>query len=479
MSKTLRFNVKDENGVVTEQTYTVENTWMLRNQELIRHEHYIHMAGMAGIDPSIVECDISPIEANGMMVCYRVGGCDIKGKMHFAVGSAAPGNVKMQGQYFPEMAYKRAYDSWVTAALNLSANGGVASQSAIDSNNIEVDDIGQPELVKVEFGKHRGKTLGEIWNESSSWITDWLITDKFQPKNDGMMFLQKAGMALAQKNGVISNQPQRSVQQQPMQQQPVQQQQPIQSQQSVQQQQPVQQQPNQPPVDINILKSELQNIWIARDYDATRAGAAINDFFKTNTINWQNITLQQVQQLLTNKDMIFIGNSSQSQQPVQQQPAQQQPAQQQPVQQQPAQQQPAQQQPAQQQPVQQQPAQQQPAQQQPAQQQPAQQQPAQQQPAQQQPVQQQPAQQQPVQQQPMNFSSPQPQPAAFGGTNQQVSAPQNSGQQACQGAHTEPKMLTMAEFNFCTQNSQHFSGKMYCKECQTKMRNGSMQQPNF
>src|SRR4030042_16699 len=333
MAKTLRFKAKDEQGNISEQTYTVENTWILRNEELIRHEHYVHMASMAKIAPTDISCDVPPSQENGMMACYRIGGPDINGLMHYAVGSASPGNVKMQGQYFPEMAFKRAYDSCVTSALGIMEYG-FGSQSAVDSGNIDLDDIGHPELVKVDFGKHRGKTLGEIWTEAPTWITEWLVSDKFQPRNDTSMFLKKAGMALLQKVDGGSTNINQPIQQQPQQQQfnqPTFEQQPI----------PVQQTVN-PAVDINILKAELQNLWVTRGYDAMRAGAAINDFFKTVTINWQNITLEQVQQTLANKDVIFVNNANQ-QVPQQQVPQQQVPQQQVPQQQVPQQQVPQQQ----------------------------------------------------------------------------------------------------------------------------------------
>lgn len=118
MSKTVQYTVND-NGVLKEKTVTYHDTWRLRNDELLHHYHYLRMAREAGICPTELHCDIKPTDLNCHTVAYRIGGRDITGLMQYAVGSACPENVKGSGQYYPEMAFKRAYDSWVEICLRI------------------------------------------------------------------------------------------------------------------------------------------------------------------------------------------------------------------------------------------------------------------------------------------------------------------------------------------------------------------------
>lgn len=119
MPKVVSFFV-NENGLLKERTYVALNSWSVHGVELLRHEHFAEMARIAGVQLENIRCDYcNPTSDNGLNVCYSVWGYDICGLMKYSVGSATDGNVKGQGAYNAEMAFKRAFDSWVALAVRM------------------------------------------------------------------------------------------------------------------------------------------------------------------------------------------------------------------------------------------------------------------------------------------------------------------------------------------------------------------------
>lgn len=105
-----------EKGTITNKQFGALDTWHLRNKELLRHEHYQLIARNANLSLDNVSIDIKPSKDNNFLVSYKVSGKDVYGQIVFGIGSACAANVFGEGKYYPEMAFKRAFDSYVERA---------------------------------------------------------------------------------------------------------------------------------------------------------------------------------------------------------------------------------------------------------------------------------------------------------------------------------------------------------------------------
>jgi hypothetical protein len=161
-----------------------------------------------------------------------------------------------------------------------------------------------------------------------------------------------------------------------------------------------------------MLKSQLQEFWMSRGYGAEEAGMIINNGFGTNTINWSNITLDQVKSIIGNKESAFPIKNQQSVNE-QQHPTQNNA-----------------------------------------------------------PVNEQ---QHPTQNNtPVNEQHVFGQNQGSFGQPPAQSHNNNSTVVYCNGDHNPKKELKKAEIDFCQQNAQRFAGKSFCMDCQIAFAKGNL-----
>lgn len=108
----------------------------------------------------------------------------------------------MLGNTCLKMAKKRAQ---VDAALTVGSLSDIFTQDLEDmaefnqSERIETMNLNDAENMKINFGKHRGKTLGQIYKESPDYV-EWLVG-----KANDQALRKAASILLNQKNNAINN----------------------------------------------------------------------------------------------------------------------------------------------------------------------------------------------------------------------------------------------------------------------------------
>ncbi|SDX05183.1 exodeoxyribonuclease X C-terminal domain-containing protein [Tepidimicrobium xylanilyticum] len=108
----------------------------------------------------------------------------------------------MLGNTCLKMAKKRAQ---VDAALTVGSLSDIFTQDLEDmaefnqSERIETMNLNDAENMKINFGKHRGKTLGQIYKESPDYV-EWLAG-----KANDQALRKAASILLNQKNNAINN----------------------------------------------------------------------------------------------------------------------------------------------------------------------------------------------------------------------------------------------------------------------------------
>jgi hypothetical protein len=136
------------------------------------------------------------IEVGGsLFVAYRCEGPDSQGRQISAVGEASPANCpsEVAGAYPVAMAFLRAKVRWITAALDLSGQVYADIEFAdpgAGSGNVGDSQPASPGEYRVFFGKHKGKTVEEVFAEDPDYLL-W-IRDTYTPRDNRGKVLQEA-----------------------------------------------------------------------------------------------------------------------------------------------------------------------------------------------------------------------------------------------------------------------------------------------
>lgn len=135
------------------------------------------------------------LKKNGMIITEGLGHCNSKEKKY----ESDKQDKYMLGNTCLKMAKKRAQ---VDAALTVGSLSDIFTQDLEDmaefeqTERVETMTLNDAENMKINFGKHRGKTLGQIYKEAPDYI-QWLST-----KANDEVVRKAAAMLLNQKNAV-------------------------------------------------------------------------------------------------------------------------------------------------------------------------------------------------------------------------------------------------------------------------------------
>lgn len=139
------------------------------------------------------------LKKNGMIITEGLGHCNSKEKKY----ESDKQDKYMLGNTCLKMAKKRAQ---VDAALTVGSLSDIFTQDLEDmaefeqTERVETMTINDAENMKVTFGKHKGKTLGQIYKEAPDYI-EWLS----ERANDTV--LRKAATELLLNNNSTKHEP--------------------------------------------------------------------------------------------------------------------------------------------------------------------------------------------------------------------------------------------------------------------------------
>lgn len=133
---------------------------------------------------------IYALPVNGeLYVAFGCRGKNSEGRMISAVGEASPLNLdsEIAKMYPTVMAFLRAKVRWITAALEMTgvyadvefSDGGMRENSR--PNKDRTDGSENPGETVVTFGKYKGLTIEEIYEEDQDYV-EWLA-DRYEPRN--------------------------------------------------------------------------------------------------------------------------------------------------------------------------------------------------------------------------------------------------------------------------------------------------------